>query len=51
MIPKDFKGKDALDELLEEKLFYVAELKKSFIITKKEINIFGRIRGIHRNHQ
>ena len=43
MIPKTLKEKILSDELLEEKLFYVAELKKSFIITKKEINIFGEL--------
>lgn len=41
MLPRTLKEKVLSDELLEEKLFHIQELKRSYIITKKDIKIFG----------
>lgn len=42
-LPTSLKEKILSDEVLEEKLFYVTELKKRYIITKKEMKIFGEL--------
>ncbi len=42
-LPRSLKEKILSDEFLEEKLFHVTELKKSYIITKKEIKIFEEL--------
>lgn len=42
-LPATLKEKILSNERLEEKLFHVIELKKSYIITKKEIRIFGEL--------
>lgn len=42
-LPETLTSKILSNELLEEKLFYVTELKKNYIITKKDVNIFGEL--------